>query len=401
MDYLKSFEQHSDYELVKNGMPSPSVAYCENEKDVHYRKPYDAEVEYLIANGNQWIEIPSIKPSAVSDAMEMKFRTLTTGGSQYRFSTCVGQNVCQTYVNNSGRVAYCYANASWTDLLNSNGQTNVGSVYHSLKIDWKAKKATYDTCVFNMSGSNPATATNSLALLLKHSSSNQFKGWVYGYKFWRNNELMLDLIPVRKDGIGYMYDKLNGTMYGSSGTQNFSVSYDKFTSLSDYRIAEYIENTSTAATAPYINTGVSDMTGPIDMEMTVKWNTIDSSKRQLHGCANGCWWGCDGGTYVSTGVDSGVVPSTTEFEHVAMNTYNNTPSYQQVITLFRAEALARNNVQTDYISTCKIKDCQIRVAGALVRDFVAVQHPCGRYGLFDKVENKFYDSATGVAFGGA
>lgn len=42
---------------------------------------------------------------------------------------------------------------------------------------------------------------------------------VYYYKIWDNNDnLILDLIPVRKDNVGYMYDRISGKLFGSDET---------------------------------------------------------------------------------------------------------------------------------------------------------------------------------------
>ena len=36
----------------------------------------------------------------------------------------------------------------------------------------------------------------------------------------------MHLIPVRKNGLGYMYDKVSGTMFGNSGTGDFILGND-------------------------------------------------------------------------------------------------------------------------------------------------------------------------------
>ena len=36
-----------------------------------------------------------------------------------------------------------------------------------------------------------------------------------------------DFIPVRKDGVGYMYDKISGQLFGNSGTGEFIIGPDK------------------------------------------------------------------------------------------------------------------------------------------------------------------------------
>ena len=38
-----------------------------------------------------------------------------------------------------------------------------------------------------------------------------------------------DFIPVRKDGVGYMYDKISGQLFGNAGTGAFVIGPDKTT----------------------------------------------------------------------------------------------------------------------------------------------------------------------------
>ena len=37
----------------------------------------------------------------------------------------------------------------------------------------------------------------------------------------------MNLIPVRKDGVGYMYDTVSGQLFGNIGTGNFILGPDK------------------------------------------------------------------------------------------------------------------------------------------------------------------------------
>lgn len=38
----------------------------------------------------------------------------------------------------------------------------------------------------------------------------------YAFQMWDGDELILDLIPVRKKGVGYMYDRVRGLLIGAS-----------------------------------------------------------------------------------------------------------------------------------------------------------------------------------------
>ena len=45
----------------------------------------------------------------------------------------------------------------------------------------------------------------------------------------RNGEKVADIIAVRKDGVGYMYDRVSGQLFGNSGTGDFIIGPDKTT----------------------------------------------------------------------------------------------------------------------------------------------------------------------------
>ena len=362
--------------------------------------PYDAEVEYLQSTGTQWFEIP-VKPNESTDAIELVFRR-TENTNQQRIASCSSGQVMNIYINGSGRVAYRNGSA-WTALSSSN-YAAVGLMKHTLKMDYANKVATYDFGTYNISANASQVSTSNLILFGAYSTSAVFKGLIYSVRYWRNGTLLYNLQPVRKDGVGYLYDKIGGGMYGNVGSGSFTIGYNKYSSLSDYTQVDYIQNSTTTANAPYIDVGLTSngSLGAIDMQMTVKWNTIDSSKRQLFGSSYAPFFGCDGGVYKTRGTDMGLpTPSTTSYDTVSMTTYSGTPTNVGTMALFRAvDPTNRAYTATTYICSCKLKAFNIHVNNVLVRDYVAVLHPANVYGLFDKVENKFYASASSGNFTG-
>jgi hypothetical protein len=48
----------------------------------------------------------------------------------------------------------------------------------------------------------------------------------YGFKVYEANTLIMDLIPVRIDNIGYMYDKVSGKLFENQGSGNFILGQD-------------------------------------------------------------------------------------------------------------------------------------------------------------------------------
>ena len=53
-----------------------------------------------------------------------------------------------------------------------------------------------------------------------------FKGRFYMFYMSDGDNVLLDLIPVRKGTIGYMYDKVSGQLFGNAGTGSFILGND-------------------------------------------------------------------------------------------------------------------------------------------------------------------------------
>ena len=45
----------------------------------------------------------------------------------------------------------------------------------------------------------------------------------YSCTITQGNEVVMDLIPVRKSSIGYMYDRISGELLGNNGTGSFAL----------------------------------------------------------------------------------------------------------------------------------------------------------------------------------
>lgn len=51
---------------------------------------------------------------------------------------------------------------------------------------------------------------------------------VYALQWRRNSDLLFDLVPVRNNGVGYLYDKISGQKFGNaSGSGAFTYGNDK------------------------------------------------------------------------------------------------------------------------------------------------------------------------------
>lgn len=366
--------------------------------------PYDTEVEYLQTSGTSWLQLP-IVPNDGTDAIEVGFR-FTTATRQMRIFNATS-SVFQAYINGSDAMAYNTKTTSngdsWTGLNST--YNKVGVVDHVIKCDYKNNKVYYDFDPYTMPTRKVSAGSGNLLVGSKYGSNPAYSGRIYYVKFWRNNELLYDMIPVKKDGVGYFYNKIDKELYANAGTAAWTVGYDKIKNLSKYTRLNYIENTTFTATSPYIDCKLDSSIRPYKFEATLQWNVSGSSKRQLFGAngTNAAFWGNENGVYkVQNSRTLAETPSTTEFQTINTGDITSTPSAPfGSMSLFRIyEPANKLNTTTTFIASCKLKNYKIWQGGTLVRDYVAVLHPSGRYGLFDKVENKFYDSANSGSFTG-
>lgn len=71
---------------------------------------------------------------------------------------------------------------------------------------------------------SPSGETNTSTLKLLHA---KFLGKIYYFKFVENNITKLDLIPVRIGQVGYLFDRVSGSLFGNNGTGTFIIGPDK------------------------------------------------------------------------------------------------------------------------------------------------------------------------------
>lgn len=185
--------------------------------------PYDAEVEYLESVGNCIINTGFI-PTGDDIRIQTKvlYKGYTDGGSYLPWF--------HTYVNEQTKTyRIIRASTSTTSILLYNGaMANGGGVPYNItlnniyNIDLNRNRYTINTSSGNLSTLKGTENSGYLNLF-----SPKFKGAFFFFRLWKDDVLMLDLIPVRKGNIGYMYDKVSGQLFGNAGTGQFILGPDK------------------------------------------------------------------------------------------------------------------------------------------------------------------------------
>lgn len=192
--------------------------------------PYDAEVGWLQTDGSAYIDT-GIKPSS-NTTFEID-AYIPEHGTQgfWVFGSRSGANVGQLAYLNDGvanqrsyrfgnRDAYASGKLAegWHHFDNT-ATPRILKIDDSITLTAAANtfaQTNYPIYLFCLNV-NGTPSLNNIASGAKMSAS----------KFYQNGTLVFDGIAVRKNGVGYLYDKVSGQLFGNAGTGNFILGNDK------------------------------------------------------------------------------------------------------------------------------------------------------------------------------
>lgn len=188
--------------------------------------PYDAEVEYLESDGNAYVDTGFThnqdtrfvcRLNIPSDIGTWKNPFGSYGGASGSNKFLCGE------VNGSKKLATRYAGSYHAFNISADGDHTFDLNKNVHKVDnttytytSNSFASSYDTILF---GVTDYSGNISVVLGIK----------IYYFKIYDNGVLVRDYIPVRKNGVGYMYDKVRGELFGNLGAGNFTFGPDKTT----------------------------------------------------------------------------------------------------------------------------------------------------------------------------
>jgi hypothetical protein len=179
-------------------------------------KAYDAEVEYLQSTGTQYIQIsstPSVGRKMVIDfSFEMNLASQDT--MMYFYGTQL------YYRNASGRVR----------VWNTKSAGDISIYNFGTRIMVELELTQSNTIVRAIGASSISTplyyAGYCITIFSWANGQYPSASKLYNFKDYFNNVLVRDFIPVRIGTTGYLYDKVQGKLYGNSGTGSFTLGPD-------------------------------------------------------------------------------------------------------------------------------------------------------------------------------
>lgn len=185
--------------------------------------PYDAEIEYLQSTGTQWIDTDYICNDLTE--VEAKFQYTKTTAQQYLFSNATAwEAILAFYINGGTKFAFSATNSK----TYSNTQITPNTDIHTIKIpECSASGYVYldNTSFYYAKG----TRKNEPMRIFASIGDNPYGKSslkLYSISFKENGILKMDLVPVRRGNVGYLYDKISGKLFGNSGSGNFILGND-------------------------------------------------------------------------------------------------------------------------------------------------------------------------------
>ena len=182
---------------------------------IYQKMPFDTEIEYLESTGTQWINTKYIANqdteigvkfyASNKNAMVFGLRndtnpiTIWNGGVEAMTDMRFGENVAVQY------------------------HIVVGTIYEaSISKD----RFTCNGDVLPIGNTATFTQTDKIFIGNSRKSGTYYTGKVYSAYIKQNGVLVRDFIPVRVGQVGYMYDKVEGKLYGNSGKGEYILGND-------------------------------------------------------------------------------------------------------------------------------------------------------------------------------
>ena len=185
------------------------------------------EIEYLESSGTQRIDTNIV--GGKNTAIEIKFYVTSIGSS---YEGIFGSRVTS---NNTNSISLFTQNTSnvnqrfGSQVLAT--QIKINTLY-TIYLD--KTKITINGTTTNWNQTADFTTPGTLTLF-GIDSFTKSKCKIYYTKIWEDEELVLDLIPVRVDDIGYMYNRVTKELYENSGTGNFILGQDIYQDVNIYK----------------------------------------------------------------------------------------------------------------------------------------------------------------------
>lgn len=200
---------------VANSVPNIRRVFRFDNKRFVMPMPYDRRVEYLESTGTQYIDTGVIIDSETAFAgTSVDFQAVNINNGTCVIAGSVLSEGANRYKNLNLLV---YNNKFYIDGAGWRFNNNVNDI-------------TLRT-IATATGTAKGISRKQFLLFARYvvglgASTSNSGCRIFSCKIYKNEILICDLIPVRKDNVGYMYDRVSGKLFGNAGTGQFILGQD-------------------------------------------------------------------------------------------------------------------------------------------------------------------------------
>lgn len=188
--------------------------------------PYDAEIEYLESTGTQYIDTGVLADGSVLSAeidvdcsLAGQFAGAVRGHSvRSRMHFGVASGYDTIYIGSratNGSAWFRTSQTSGRRVFRYDAQNQTGAIgsYTGALVPVAPTDTTISFWLFGRHGLNTANTFASAR--------------IYAAKLWQSGVLVRSYVPVRVGQVGYLFDRVSGTLFGNAGTDAFTIGPDK------------------------------------------------------------------------------------------------------------------------------------------------------------------------------
>ena len=189
--------------------------------------PYDSDVEYLESTGMQYIDTGVQSQDGVTAYVELLRANRYSnecylGGygdssSRLWLAYSFGNTWYRGYGNNQSSTGY---------EANINVITSIETILAQNSISWYVDGAFAYSILYSNVGFSSRVNVFMFAMSTGNGANYYAIGRIYCCKIYLHGELVRDFYPVRKHGVGYMYDNVTGELFGNQGVGSFIIGPD-------------------------------------------------------------------------------------------------------------------------------------------------------------------------------
>lgn len=195
---------------------------CKGSNVIWKKLPYDAEIEYLEANGTQIIDTGVKNNSSIVIDTKMA----VSGSNCLSGVELNTSNRFKWGCSNSG---YIYYGFGGTNKTSSTIFTLDNPCTFHMEQGNQYVKDSSDTTLMSSTVTFSSFSTRNIPLFRCYSNSSYVTTTGTHRIYYCNisgTDVSIQLIPVRVGNVGYMYDKVSGQLYGNAGSGSFTLGPD-------------------------------------------------------------------------------------------------------------------------------------------------------------------------------